>query len=112
MKAYTVYQISGVIDAENKPSEVYLFCKANGIECGYDWNNTIGKWTEVYLDGELVFQFDYDTTKEQFIEYVQKQSKSFQYTGEIDLSGDDIWIACEDEELFNQFVKTYHEIFL
>jgi len=107
----TVYYINNLPELESKDSKVFLFCKENGIECGYDWNNSIGKWTEVYLEEELVMQLDYSTTKEQFIEVVQKLRQQFQSDGIMDLSGEDIWIACEDEELLNQFEEKHHAIF-
>jgi len=96
---------------KDAPFEVYQFCKENGIECDWDFNNHIGGWTEVYIGDEMVFQFQDSTTVAQFKEVVSLFSEKFKNEEIEDIEGEDFWLVVGSETDFDKFLVKHGSLF-
>lgn len=96
--------------------EVYKFCKDNGIECSWDFEGGSGKkYTEIYIDNNLLFQLDYRMTLVQFFQIIKILSNNYEPSDE-DLKSipdsENIWfVAHEHFYFFNEFMCKYSELF-
>jgi hypothetical protein len=96
---------------KDAPFEVYQFCKENGIECDWDFNDSVGGWTEIYIGGNRVFQFQDSTTVEQFNEVIKLLSDAFDNEDVKDIKGEDFWFAAESEDAFDKFLIKHGSLF-
>ncbi len=89
--------------------DVFKFCKEKGIECSWDFSKCDNKyWTEVFVDGDMVFQIDASATVQQFIELVEELQSDFKSECK-DISGDDFrFVVDKDEKIFRKFVEKHN----
>ena len=97
---------------KDKNFEVYKFCKKYNIECSWDFSKKDGtKWSEVFIDGRMVFQFEHTTTEKQFIEVINLFTENFKNEATEKIDGDDFWFAVGDEYTFTKFLNKHGSVF-
>lgn len=97
---------------KDKNFEVYRFCKEHNIECSWDFSKSDNaKWTEVFVDGKMVFQFEHSTTAKQFIEVVNLFTEKYDDEATEKIDGDDFWFVVGDEDTFTKFIDKHGTVF-
>ena len=96
---------------KDKNYDVYKFCKENNIECSWDFSRRDAtSWTEIYIDGDSIFQFEHSTTKKQFFDVVNKLKINFKDKCN-DIEGDDFWWVVSGKKLFTKFINKHEGVF-
>ena len=96
---------------KEKDYEVYKFCKENKIECSTDFSRRDQtSWTDIYVDGEIVFQFEHSTTKNQLLKVVELLTINFKDRCD-EIDGDDFWWVVSNKKIFTKFINKHKAVF-
>ena len=95
----------------DKNFEVFKFCKSNGIDCSWDFDNST-KWTEIYINGKRCFQFEHSTTVEQFIGAIKLLSENIDPNDICEkVGGEDFFWSIENKRRIKSFIKKHSNVF-
>lgn len=98
---------------ENQKYQVFTFCKENGIPCYTDFSkkdNTA--WTEIQIDGRVVFQFEDITTVKHFLEVIRLFKIKWNNPNVDKIEGEDFWFAVGEKETFDMFLDKYEKVIM